>query len=116
MEPGQAQAERQKSLPAYIYGIKLAEMVKSLEKIKCMKRGQLKGAGKILYNRQTQVLQGEVPRVTQNSYYEYDRQRYLDMLANFKKGWLYYLSVLETDIIESKLMFILDSLTFKYTR
>lgn len=38
------------------------------------------------------------------------------MLENFKKGWLYYLSVLETDIIEQKLMTILDSLTFKYTR
>ena len=54
VEPGQAIAtERQKSLPAYIYGIKLAEMVKSLEKIKCMSLGQLKGAGKIVYNRQT---------------------------------------------------------------
>ena len=38
------------------------------------------------------------------------------MLHDFKKGWLYYLSVLETEIIEAKLMFILDSLTFKYTR
>ena len=31
--------EMQKSLPAYIYGRQLAEMVKSLEKIKCMSRG-----------------------------------------------------------------------------
>ena len=38
------------------------------------------------------------------------------MLDKFKKGWGYYLSVLETGIIESKLMLILDSLTFKYTR
>lgn len=56
--------ERQKSLPAYIYGIKLAEMVKSLEGIKCMSRGQLRGGGKIMYNRETQILQGELPRVT----------------------------------------------------
>ena len=62
------------------------------------------------------MLKGELPRVTQNSYFEYDRKRYLGMLENFKKGWLYYLSVLETDIIESKLMVILNSLTFKYTR
>lgn len=75
-------------------------MVKSLEKIKCMSRGQLRGGGKIMYNRETQVLQGEVPRITQNSYFEYDRNRYLGMLNNFKKGWGYYLSVLETDIIE----------------
>lgn len=38
------------------------------------------------------------------------------MLENFKGGWLYYLSVLETEIIEAKLMVILDSLTFKYSR
>ena len=38
------------------------------------------------------------------------------MLDNFKGGWLYYLSVLETEIIESKLIFILESLTFKYSR
>ena len=38
------------------------------------------------------------------------------MLENFKKGWGYYLSVLETSIIETKLNKILDSLTFKYTR
>ena len=37
-------------------------------------------------------------------------------LENFRQGWLYYLSELETEIIESKLLKILDSLTFKYTR
>lgn len=72
-DPGKAVSERQKSLPAYIYGTKVAEMVKSLEKIKCMSRGQLRGAGKILYNKDTKVLQGELPRITQNSYFEYDR-------------------------------------------
>jgi len=54
--------------------------------------------------------------VTQTSFFEYDRKRYLEMLENFKGGWHYYLSILETEIIEAKLLFILDSLTFKYTR
>ena len=43
--------DKRKSLPAYIYGVKLAEMVKQLETIKCFGRGQLRGAGKIVYNR-----------------------------------------------------------------
>lgn len=38
------------------------------------------------------------------------------MLQNFNKGWDHYLSVLETEIIEEKLTYILESLTFKYTR
>ena len=38
------------------------------------------------------------------------------MLQNFSKGWDHYLSVLETEIIEEKLTYILESLTFKYTR
>jgi hypothetical protein len=38
------------------------------------------------------------------------------MLDDFKEGWHYYLTVLETDLIEQKLMKILDSLTFKYSR
>lgn len=91
-------------------------MVKNLEKVKCFSKGELRGAGKIHFNRKTHVLQGELPRVTQSNYYDFDRNRYLGMLENFKGGWGYYLSVLETEIIESKLMFILDSLTFKYTR
>ena len=112
----EAQQNQQKSLPAYIYGAKLAQMVTQLERVKCFGKGQLRGAGRIRYDRETQVLQGELPKVTQTSFFEYDRKRYLDMLENFKGGWLYYLSVLETDLIESKLMFILDSLTFKYSR
>lgn len=39
--------------------------------------------------------------------------RYLD---TFKKGWDYYLSVLESDLIEQKLLHILNSQTFKYSR
>ena len=94
------EVETQKSLPAYIYGTKLAQMIKQLEQIKCFSKGQLRGAGKIVYNKETQVLQGELPRVTQNSFYEHDRKQYLDMLDNFKGGWGYYLSILETEIIE----------------
>ena len=37
-------------------------------------------------------------------------------MADFKKGWHYYLSVLECDLIEEKLMHILNSFTFKYSR
>ena len=31
--------EKQKSLPAYIYGLKLAQMCKELEKVKCFGKG-----------------------------------------------------------------------------
>lgn len=55
-------------------------------------------------------------KVTENSYYRQDRERYLNCLSNFRQGWDYYLSVLEIQIIEIKLMTILDSLTFKYSR
>ena len=41
---------------------------------------------------------------------------YENILKDFKKGWLYFLSSLETSIIESKLRFILQSFTFKYSR
>ena len=44
------QKEQQKSLPAYVYGRKLAEMVKNLEEIKCLGKGELRGGGKILYD------------------------------------------------------------------
>lgn len=37
-------------------------------------------------------------------------------LEEFRKGWHYYLSVFETDIIEQKLLHILNSFTFKYSR
>lgn len=43
-------------------------------------------------------------------------KRYSGYLNEFKKGWHYYLSVLETDIIEQKLNHILKSFTFKYSR
>jgi hypothetical protein len=38
------------------------------------------------------------------------------MLQSFKKGWNYFLSELETSIIESKLEAILNSFTFRYSR
>lgn len=38
------------------------------------------------------------------------------MLTSMRTRWFLYLSVLETEIIEAKLNFILESLTFKFTR
>jgi len=108
--------EKQKSLPAYIYGLKLAKMVQALETIKCQGRNQLKGGGKIIFDKKNECLRGELPRLTESSYFKYDKKRYLDCLENFKKGWDYYLCTLETDLIEEKLLHILSSLTFKYTR
>lgn len=64
IDGGIQQESQQKSLPAYIYGAKLAQMVKELEQIKCFGKGQLRGAGRIRYDRQTAVLQGELPKVT----------------------------------------------------
>lgn len=60
------------------------------------------------------MMKGEVPKSSQ--YFEFDKNRYLKYLNEFKKGWHYYLSVLETEIIEQKLLHILNSFTFKYSR
>jgi hypothetical protein len=38
------------------------------------------------------------------------------MLQELKRFWDLYLSVLETEIVETKLTDILESLTFKYSR
>ena len=38
------------------------------------------------------------------------------MLTQFEKGWDYFLSTLETDIIKSKLELVINSLTFRYSR
>jgi hypothetical protein len=38
------------------------------------------------------------------------------MLGQLKHAWHFYLSVLETQIIEEKLTMLLESLTFKYSR
>jgi hypothetical protein len=75
---------------------------------------QVKGAGFIKF--EGGIAKGELERVTESSYFNYDKKRYTDCLENFKNGWHYYLSVLETDIIEMKLTMILNSLTFRYTR
>ena len=101
-----------KSLPAYLFGQKLGEMCKKLLEVKT----KVKGAGQIIHDKQQNALIGELYPVTQSNYYNYDKERYLGYLNNFKKGWLYYLSVLETDIIEMKLNIILNSLTFRYSR
>lgn len=109
--------DKQKSLPAYLQGSKLAVICKQLEEVKCHGGPEpLKGAGKVIFDPEIHFLRGEMAKVTENSYFRFDRERYLQCLANFRKGWDYYLSVLEIQIIECKLMTILDSLTFKYTR
>jgi hypothetical protein len=59
-------------------------------------------------------MKGEVPKV--EKYFDFDKNRYMKYLNEFKKGWHYYLSVLETDIIETKLLHILNSITYKYSR
>ena len=69
-----------------------------------------------MYDAKLEYLRGEMTKITENSFYRFDRERYLKCLENFKSGWDYYLSVLEIQIIELKLMTILDSLTFKYSR
>jgi hypothetical protein len=88
--------QSQKSLPSYLQGKKLAEVCKQLEQIKCHSGPcPLKGAGKIIYDSNFSYLRGEMVKITENSYYRYDRDRYLQCLENFRKGWDYYLSVLE---------------------
>jgi hypothetical protein len=107
----------QKSLPTFLMGKKLAETCKLLERVKCHSGVcPLKGAGKVIYDSKISYLRGEMPKVTTNSYYRFDRDRYLQCLDNFRQGWDYYLSALEIQLIEMKLMKILDSMTFKYSR
>lgn len=92
-------------------------MCERLEKIKCHSgETKLKGAGKIIFDESISNLRGELPKITESSYLKFDRERYLRCLDNFRQGWEYYLSILEIEIIEVKLMTILDSLTFKYAR
>jgi len=95
----------------------MAEMCKKLEEIKCHTGiSVIKGGGNIIYDPAVKYLRGELAKITEKSYYRFDRERYLKCLDNFKHGWDYYLSVLESRIIELKLMTILDSLTFRYSR
>jgi hypothetical protein len=41
---------KQKSMPAYVFGYKLAKMAKSLEGVRCHKGNLIKGAGKVIYD------------------------------------------------------------------
>jgi hypothetical protein len=90
----------QKSLPAYVFGAKLAKMCKTLETVKCNRQGMLKGAGRVRYYAEEKCLRGEYPRVTQNSYFKDDKAKYENILDDFREGWHYYLTVLETQLIE----------------
>ena len=65
-------------------------MCKRLEEIKCHSgEATLKGAGKIIYDPQISFLRGELAKVTENSFYRFDRERYLGCLNNFRQGWDY---------------------------
>jgi len=91
-------------------------MCKVLEGVRCHNHGLIKGAGRIIFDEQKKKLRGEIPRITQTNYFELDRERYLNCLRTFKKGWHYYLGKLETDLIQEKLLRLINSLTFKYSR
>jgi hypothetical protein len=56
--------EKQKSLPAYVFGYKLAQMCKVLEGVRCHKNGIIKGAGRIIHDKESKKLRGEIPRIT----------------------------------------------------
>ncbi|CDW75782.1 UNKNOWN [Stylonychia lemnae] len=103
---------QQKSLPPYIWGLRLSKLCKQLEQITGLDNQQLQGSGKIKYKEG--MLRGQIEN--DNNYYEEDKKRYYSYLEKFKQGWSYYLSVLETTIIEEKLQIILESFTFKYSR
>ncbi len=70
------------------------------------------GAGRITFKEQRLV--GEVTDA--EDYFAFDKARYLRYLEDFKKGWHYYLSALECELIEQKLLAILESETFRHTR
>lgn len=98
----------QKSLPPYLWGQKLAKMCHDLQQIKGSPL--VKGAGRLIY--EDNVLRGEI----RTDYYKADKLRYRKCLEEFKRGWGYYLSGLEQELIESKLTRLLESQTFKHTR
>ena len=72
--------EQQRSLPAYVYGVKLGQMTKKLEQVTCYGKGQLRGGGRIIYDMKEKCLKGESGKVTQTSYFEWDKARYSKIL------------------------------------
>lgn len=74
-------------------------MCKSLEFIRGSDQDSIKGCGKIKFEKGNLV--GECPNPI--DYYEFDKKRFTSMLEDFRKGWNYYLSVLEIDILEHKI-------------
>jgi hypothetical protein len=89
-------------------------MCKKLEKVRCQDQTQLEGAGALVYSQKEQALHGKVKKIGQ--FFQADKARFSSMLTSMRARWFLYLSVLETEIIEAKLNFILESLTFKFTR
>ncbi len=100
----------QKSLPHYLWGSKLSTMIRNLEKINGPTL--LQGTGRLLFDKQE--LRGEVKEP--KDYYRWDLARFKGMLADFKKGWGYFLSQMECDLIESKIRRVIESKTFKESR
>ena len=99
-----------KSFPHYLWATKLTTMVKIIQKIKG--NSHLLVAGRLTFDKQE--LRGEVR--DPKDYYRWDRARFNGMLADFKKGWGYFLSQMECDLIESKIRRVIDSHTFKESR
>jgi hypothetical protein len=58
-------------LPAYLFGVKIAQLCRSFENIKT----KVKGAGKFIFSdsNEEELLSGELARVTESSYYFYDK-------------------------------------------
>lgn len=63
-------------MPAFVFGTRLAQMITGLESIKTKN----KGAGKFFYDENEEEFVGEVSKITDSSYYLYDKQRYTDYL------------------------------------
>lgn len=51
----------QRSLPSYVYGNQLAQLVKKLETVRCDGEETLKGAGQLIYDQKQQVIRGRCP-------------------------------------------------------
>jgi len=89
-------------------------MCKKLEQVKANDKSVFSGAGDLVYSRRYRTIRGSIKNTSQ--FYSADQSRYREMLAKMRVRWHNYISVLESEVIETKLEFILDSFTFKYTR
>lgn len=67
------------SLPAHVFGNKLGMLCTKLSQIKSKEQG----AGKFSYSLEKEGFIGEVHKITDSSFYSYDKQRYAAMLDQF---------------------------------